>query len=401
MRILLRLFILAAFALATPAQARPHPAILVSIDGFRADYLGRGVTPVLEQLAAEGFSAPMRPAYPSQTFPNHYTLVTGLSPDHHGIVDNTMEDPVLGRFTMENSTDPRWWNGAEPLWVTADKQGLKTATMFWPGSDREIRGRRPDYWKVYDKAFLADARIDQVLSWLDLPEAQRPSLVTLYLDIVDTVGHESGPNSPEIDRALQATDASIGRLVEGLKARGLQDQANLILVADHGMADTSIGRVIYLDDIVRAEAIHTITAGASATLSIAAGAPADTQSRLLAAHDHLRCWRKTEVSLRLRFARNSRVPPIVCLAEVGWYISTHARIAALKKGLNPGSHGYAPEAPEMAALFIARGPAFRPGVLGPAFDNVDVHPLLAKLLGLKVANGDGSAKVFASALRSH
>jgi predicted AlkP superfamily pyrophosphatase or phosphodiesterase len=335
------------------------------------------------------------------TFPNHYTLVTGLRPDHHGIVDNTMEDPVLGRFTMQDSEDPRWWNEAQPLWVTADEQGLKTAVMFWPGSDREIRGHRPDYWKAYDKAFLANDRVDQVLKWLDLPQDQRPTLVNLYFDIVDAEGHRHGPSSKELDDALASTDAQVGRLVEGLKARGLFDRTNLILTADHGMADTSNDRVVYIDDIAGgADNVHVVSFGAMAGLRVTPGAPEETLARLLAPHEHMQCWRRTDAPKALHYGHNPRVPPIICMAEVGWYILTHKQRAAFKD-VNLGSHGYDPASPEMAAVFVAEGPAFKRGVTLAPFDNVDVEPLMAQLLGLKGPKVDGMAATFRSVLAAH
>jgi predicted AlkP superfamily pyrophosphatase or phosphodiesterase len=405
MRSLFRLILILAaglgFASAAAAANRPNLLILVSIDGFRADYLGRHKTPVIQALADRGLSAAMRPSFPSLTFPNHYTLVTGLRPDHHGIVDNTMDDPVLGHFSMQESDDPRWWGEGEPLWVTADEQGLKTATMFWPGSDKVVRGHRPDYWMPYDKALLADGRVDQVLKWLDLPEDRRPSFVTLYFDIVDTEGHHHAPNSKDLDAALASTDAALGRLVEGLKARGLYAGTNLIVTADHGMADTSNDRLIYLDDVAGgAGTIRTVTTGATAGLSLARGAPKATLTRLLAARDHLRCWKKAGIPKALHYGANPRVPPIVCAAEPGWYITTHERTPA-GKDINLGSHGYDPAAPEMAAVFVAEGPAFKAGATLPAFDNVDVQPLMARLIHLKAPRSDGTAKVFDRVILPH
>ena len=398
------LLLAAWFGLIIPAAAsaaKPDTLILVSIDGFRADYLTHHKTPVIEGLARQGVTASMRPSYPSETFPNHYTLVTGLRPDHHGIVANTMDDPVLGHFTMENSKDPRWWNGGQPLWITADEQGLKTAVMFWPGSDRVIRDRQPDYWRPYDKAFLANDRVDQVLKWLDLPPNQRPAFVALYFDIVDTEGHRHGPNSKELDAALASTDAAVGRLVEGLKARGLFGTTNLIVTADHGMADTAKDRLVYIDDIAGgADRIHAVTLGASAGLSIAPGAPRDTLARLLAPHEHVQCWAKADAPKALHYGSHPRVPPIICAAEVGWYITTHERFASMKD-FNLGNHGYDPASPYMAALFVAEGPAFKAGQTLPAFDNVDVEPLMAELLGLKAPKSDGSARVFKSVLAGH
>jgi predicted AlkP superfamily pyrophosphatase or phosphodiesterase len=389
---------LTVLGVSAPAAARPDTLILISIDGFRADYLGRGETPTLSRLAREGVTAPMRPAFPSLTFPNHYTLVTGLWPDHNGIVDNVMVDPVLGRFTMKDSLDQRWWGEADPLWVTADEQGLRTATMFWPGSDREIDGHRPDYYRAYDQSVSGDARVDQVLAWLDLPPGQRPTFLTLYFDIVDTMGHRGGPDSPALNAALRSTDASIARLVDGLAARGALDHTNIIIVADHGMASVSPDRVVYLDDGISPSAVHLITSGTSAGVVIDPNAPAGTQAALLAPRPHAHCWEKAHVPPELHYGSNPRIPPIVCLADVGWMLTTHELVAQGRGVRENGAHGYSPAAPEMAAIFIAHGPAFRAGIALPAFDNVDVQPLMAKLLGLTVAKGDGTAATFTPAL---
>jgi predicted AlkP superfamily pyrophosphatase or phosphodiesterase len=397
------LLLIVWFGLALPAAAAPKPdlLILISIDGFRADYLTRGKTPVIAALAAEGVQAAMRPSFPSLTFPNHYTLVTGLRPDHHGIVDNTMEDPVLGRFSTAHPEDPRWWSEGQPIWVTADEQGLKTATMFWPGSDTAIRGHWPDLWKKYDKDFLAHDRVDQVLKWLDLPEDRRPTLVTLYFDIVDTEGHNFGPNSKELDAALSSTDGEVGRLVDGLKARGLWERTNLIVTADHGMAESSNERAVYIDDLAGgADRVHVVSFGATAGLSVTPRAPEETLARLLGPHDHLQCWKKADIPKALHYGHNPRVPPVICMAEVGWYVLTHQQRAGFKD-IHRGSHGYDPASPTMAALFVAEGPAFRKGVTLAPFDNVDVEPLMAKLLDLKAPPADGSAKVFDPGLRPH
>src|SRR5262249_13757199 len=179
-------------------QRAPQPSpilILVSFDGWRADYIDRLPAPNLRALAARGARAvALIPSFPTLTFPNHYTIVTGLSPAHHGIVANAMTDRSIGaRFTMsaETATDPRWWGG-EPLWVTAIKQGRRAATMFWPGSEVEIQGTRPTYWTQYTKSLTSYDRARGVVQWLALPEAERPSLLTVYFDEVDAAGHEYG-----------------------------------------------------------------------------------------------------------------------------------------------------------------------------------------------------------------
>ncbi len=378
----------------SPATAGRDLLILVSIDGFRADYLQRGVTPTLRALAAEGVStrAGMRPSFPSVTFPNHYTLVTGLYPDHHGVVANTMDDPANtpdNRFTLANFeavSDGRWWAGGDPLWASAKAEQLRTATMFWPGSEAAIHGVRPDLWAHFDAALTPDQRVDIVLDWLDLPAAKRPGFVTLYFDEVDHEGHEHGPDSGEVNAAATRVDAALARLVAGLKARGLYDHANLVIVADHGMAATSPSRVIYLDDYADASALHLTTAGPVAELRADTSA---SEHALIGAHPHMTCWRKADIPARLHYGTNPRIPPIVCLAQVGWMIGTRAD-AAKHPDLPKGEHGYDNADPLMAALFLAHGPAFKRGfVEHAAFDNVDVYPLLAKVLGVAPRANDG------------
>ena len=384
------LFVLAA----SPALAqKPKPVpltILVSIDGFRADYLQRGKTPALSAMAADGAHAAMRPSFPSITFPNHYTLVTGLRPDEHGIVDNNMEDAARPGVVFALSKpdivhDPIWWDQAEPLWVTAEKQGVRTATMFWPGSDAPIHGVQPHDWKLFNKALPAADRVDQVLTWLDRPPAERPRFVTLYFDAVDTAGHFAGPDSDRVDAALVETDGAVAMLLNGLSKRGLLDSTDLVIVADHGMAATSRERTLYLSDLMPGAAFHAVSQGAESGIRPLPGHEEEVAKALLAPHDHMTCWRKADIPARLHFGKNPRVPPFYCLAEVDWLIEAeHSTRPGMK-----GEHGYDPAAPEMAALFIAHGPSFRHGVTLPSFDNVDIYPLLAAVIGVKPEKNDG------------
>jgi len=385
-----------------PISAKQPLVILVSIDGFRADYLDRGLTPNIAALAAQGVRAQaMRPAFPSVTFPNHYTLATGLYPDHHGLVNNTMEDPSFPEtsFTMANARDERWWDGATPIWITAQRQGLRTAAMFWPGSDVPIHGALPDHFMPFDKTVTPDRRTDTVLSWLDLPLDQRPQFVTLYFDEVDGAGHAAGPDSESVNKALQLVDAAIGRLADGLRQRGLFDSASLILLADHGMAANSPDRVVYLDDLVDSKAIHVEATGVITGLRAEPGHEAAVEGALLKPYDHMQCWRKADIPARLHYGANRRVPAIICLAEPGWAIWTHDFIASLKGGFVYGMHGYDPADPQMGALFVAEGPAFRVGMVHPAFDNVDVYPLLTRLLAIKPEPNDGKFGEVADVLR--
>ncbi|MBL4858460.1 MAG: alkaline phosphatase family protein, partial [Erythrobacter sp.] len=242
------------------AEQREPVTILVSIDGFHPSYLDRGITPTLSSLAAGGVSAAMRPSFPTKTFPNHWTLVTGLVPDHHGITANRMEDKTRPDevFTMA-TVDPYWWNDAKPVWVEAEEAGIRSAAMFWPGSAVPWGGTAqgwgpvedgtlPSDWQQFSMQVSNTQRVNSVLDWLRRPADIRPEFLTLYFDTVDTAGHDAGPDSEEVNAALRDVDAHIGMLVEGLREFG--QPANLVIVSDHGMAATSSDRVIALDEIL-------------------------------------------------------------------------------------------------------------------------------------------------------
>jgi predicted AlkP superfamily pyrophosphatase or phosphodiesterase len=371
-----------------PAPERPL-TILVSIDGFRPDYLDRGVTPVLSGLAATGVRAALRPVFPTKTFPSHYSLVTGVSPDRHGVVDNTMEDPALPgvTFRMSNAAavrDGRWWDGAAPIWVTAERAGIATGTMFWPGSEAEIKGVRPRYWRPFDQSVTPAARVDQVLAWLDLPPAQRPSFITLYFDDVDTAGHDHGPDSAEVNIAAARVDAALGGLVAGLAVRNLR--ANLVVVSDHGMAAMSSDRQVFLDDLLASDAYRLISGGAFVTLQPAPGREAEVEAALLKPHERVQCWRKDQIPARLRYGRHPRIAPFICMPQSGWRLTTRA---FRPSRIELGAHGFDPDHPEMSAIFVGHGPAFRPGVTLERLDLVSVYPLLAQLLGVRPEPNEG------------
>lgn len=389
---------------ATARQERPPVTILISIDGFRADYLTRGETPALSRLAAGGVHAAMRPSFPSKTFPNHWALVTGRVPDHNGIVGNSMKDPSRPdeTFTMA-SDDPFWWNEASPIWEEAEKAGLRSATVFWPGSnvawggkkeDKEITGgTRPEDWLQYSKAVTATQRVNTVLDWMRRPAAIRPRFVTLYFDTVDEAGHQHGPEAPETNAAIKDVDRSIGDLVAGLAALG--QKANLVIVADHGMAGTAPDRVVWLKDIADPADFTTVETGTYAALFPVPGHEAALEQALGRQHDHLQCWPKAKIPARFRYGSNPRVAPWICLADVGWLV-----LDKPPHKVDAGNHGYDNAAPEMAALFIANGPSIRAGGKLASFDNVDVAPLLRDLMKLPPAkDADGDDAPFRAVLK--
>ena len=394
--------------LTADTEQREAVTILVGIDGFRPDYLDRGVTPVLSRLAREGATGAMRPSFPSKTFPNFWTLVTGVTPDRHGIVGNMMEDPARpGQLFTMLSDDPFWWNAVEPIWVTAERAGVRTAAVSWPGSSvawggaraaawpNDINGgTRPSDWHPYGEAVTGEQRVRAVMDWLRRSAATRPRFLTLYFDTVDTAGHRYGPDDARTTTAVAALDRTIGGLVEELSALG--QPANLVMVADHGMAATASERTIALDRVASAADYRVVEVGPYATLAPLPGREAALAAALLRPHPHMSCWQKEAIPARFAYGRNARVPPFLCLAEVGWTIARTAPTASFVSG----NHGYDQSAPEMRALFLAHGPAFRPGVRLRTFDNTAVAPLLRELLSLPAGTGlDGDARPFRGALR--
>ncbi len=402
LRFLLLACLLLAGCASAPRTPSHSPLLLISVDGLRAHDVTPELMPNVSRLAADGVRAidGMRPSYPSLTFPNHYAIVTGLRPDHHGIIQNTMHDAVLGDFKVSNEVavgDGRWWGG-EPVWVGVEKAGLHSATMFWPGSQAAIAGVRPSLWRPYDKSFSANARADTVNAWLDAPMATRPAFVTVYFDEVDEAEHDNGPGSPEAIAALHEVDTAIGRIVDTLRARGQLDRTNIVLVSDHGFAKVPKGQVVIVEDVVSKEEAKAVSLGQVPEFAPNPGFEAVSERKLLGRHDHFECWKKEALPARWHYGSNPRIPPIVCQMDEGWDMI--ARSGADKRATegDRGSHGYDPELPSMRATFIARGPAFAHDATLPVFDNVDVYPLLMHLLGLQPRANDGDPRTFDSVL---
>ena len=333
----------------------------------------------------------MRPVFPSKTFTNHYTIVTGLLPKHHGIISNTMYDPAMRAWFRISDTgavrNPAWWGG-EPIWVTAIRQGLRSASFFWVGSEAPIMGIRPTYWKPYVHETPHEERIRQVLAWLDLPADQRPSIITLYFSDTDDVGHRFGPDSPEIGAAIQKIDSSIGRLVDGLEARGLGSRVNMIVVSDHGMSAVDSTRVVYWDDALDASVARSIEEGPLLTLNAPDDSVGVYVERLNRVSPHMRAHASKELPERFAYSGNDRIPSIVALLDDGWIVSRRNRRGGYRVG--GGTHGYDNEFSSMQATFIASGPAFRSGGRIDTVSNLDIYELMCHLLAITPSPNDGS-----------
>lgn len=386
----------------TPSPAGEQSVVLLSIDGFRSEYLDRYAAPHLRALAHAGVRARwMEPSFPVLTFPNHYTIVTGLTPAQHGIVSNTMVDPQDGaRFRMNDTVQIRrsaWWGG-EPVWVTAEQQGVRAASYFWPGSEATIRGHWPTFWKPYEEDVPLAARVDTVLAWLTRPDSLRPRFITVYFSTVDHEGHDSGPESDAVRAAVLSVDSAVGRLVGGLAAEGLSSRVNLVVVSDHGMAETSPDRLVYLDDYIERNRVDALSLGAFIAVNPRDG---DTTGllRALRTAPHLQVYLRDSTPDRWRYRGNPRIPAIIGVPDEGWLLTTRAARAAVRDPRVGGAHGYLTSDTSMHALFIASGPAFRRGAMVAPFRNVHVYELLCAVLGLRPAPNDGSLDSVRTLLR--
>ncbi len=390
------LVVLLAWACGGPgAPGAPPALVLVSMDGFRPDYLERFDTPNLDRLAAGGVRAEyLIPAFPTKTFPNHYTIATGLHPDHHGIVFNDLWDPGWDRWFDRRAVGTpeydAWWGG-EPIWVTARRQGRVAAAMFWPGTDAEIGGWRPDEWSAYDGSVPDAARVDRVLGWLEREGGARPAITTVYFSDTDEAGHAFGPSSPKVGPAVQALDAIIGRLLDGLEARHLADQVDVVVVSDHGMADTPPDQVVMIDR----DTYDPWTDGPLRHPSPLLGfwPPAERlgslEERLRRTAAHSTVYRRETLPERWHLGTNRRVPPLLAVVDEGWTVGTPERLAQAVERWSYGQHGFDNAAPSMRAIFLARGPHFRRGLVTPPFENVHLYELLCRVLGLTPAPNDG------------
>jgi hypothetical protein len=385
-------------------QGKPY-VILVSLDGFRYDYPRIYHSPNLDALAARGASAPdgMIPAYPSITFPNHYTIVTGLYPEHHGIVANVFYDPARKQvysYKDEQTVTDGTWYGGTPLWVLAEQQGMRSACFFWPGSEANIQGVLPSYYMKYDAKFPNRKRVEQVLEWLQLPPARRPHFMTLYFSDVDSAGHAHGPDSAEVASAVREVDDEIGRLVEGVAKLNLR--VDVVVVADHGMAKAEgdwINLGEYFDTRLLEKGVESFMYPRSEEAAQKIYAALDGKS------DKFKVYRNGAMPADLHFDGNLREGDPVVVATGPYLIRVNAPPAsAAGDAMHPagpplGMHGYDPaHMPEMKALFVAAGPDIRPGENVPAFDNVNLYPLVARILGLdishlKTGKVDGDLKV--------
>ncbi|HXI87080.1 MAG TPA: ectonucleotide pyrophosphatase/phosphodiesterase [Parvularculaceae bacterium] len=374
--------------------------ILIGVDGLRPDALERypDATPNIRALAADGVTAEgMTPAMPSLTFVNFYSLATGLYADHTGIVSNWSYSRKLGRVMGRADHGESVWWGGEPIWVTAEKQGVHTGTMFWLGSEAAIEGVRPSHWLPFDPNLPYADRVKTVLGWLAGPD--HPRFLTIYFQGVDSAEHQFGVGTPEERGAIVDADAAVGALIDGVKQLGLADKTNFILVSDHGMANVPSGNIIDLDDFISFDDVFIPVfqgpdgAGVSAIVNIfvkkgGVDAIYDNLSQA-SARSHFKVYRREHLPARWHMNNPDRTGDVVVVADEGWLLWGRSLVSHYEGGPPKGMHGYDRNLPSMQATFIAEGPRFRDGIVVEPFDNVEVYGMIANILGLKPAKTDG------------
>ena len=368
------------------AASRPY-VVLVSFDGFRPDYLERFDTPAFERLAARGLrAAGLISVFPSLTFPGHYSIATGLHPEAHGIVANRFYDPVrddeFDYREREDAQDGAWWGG-EPIWVTAETQGMVAAAFFFPGTEADIGGVRPSHWRPYDGSVPNAARVEQVLDWLALPEDARPHLITLYFSLVDSAGHDLGPASADMRQSVEAADRLLASLIDGIDALPHAARVALVVVSDHGMAAPDRERLTVLPELVDLSGVRPAPAGPGLSLHVGDAARSRAlRDELNAQLTHARAYLRAETPAHLHARGNPRFGDILVIPEGLGFVAARRVVDRARLLLVPGLHGWDPHLPEMHGILLAAGPGIAAGVALPAVRAVDIYPLIARLLDL-------------------
>ena len=383
------MFLLPVMAVQSWAAGRDNYTVIISLDGLRWDYLDTYDVPFMNQLAREGVKAVMQPSFPSKTFPNHYTLATGLTPDHHGIIANTFWDREKGvEFSLGNKVtraDSRYYGG-DPVWLTAKHQGVKTATVFWVGSDVAVQGEYPTYWRDYQTQQLDyEERVDEIIRLLKLPEADRPHLVMAYFEEPDRSGHNYGPMNRMTRRAMEDMDLLLSKLWARIQLLPIADKVNFIVTGDHGMTSVDPKRFVDIDDVLPKHWYERFCNDYPTLIYASAPQYIDSIYNALQAVDHVRAWKKGNLPAYLGYGTNKNMGDVVVMPDVGWLFADKPS----KK--QRGSHGFDHTAADMQVGFRAIGPDFKVGYEKPErFRNVCVYPLLCYLLGVAPSPNDGS-----------
>lgn len=359
------------------------------MDGFRWDYPEMASTPVLDSIERIGVRvSSFKPAFPSKTFPNHYSLATGLYPDNHGIVSNnfyTEELDLVYRLGDRKTVEDGRFYGGEPIWQTVEEQGKTAATFFWVGSEAPVNGKQPTFWKRYDGSIPNEDRVDTVIKWLNLPKEKRPDLIMWYFSEPDGIGHRFGPGAPEVNKMVSGLDSLLGVFIKKMNQLPHASKINFIVLSDHGMSSISPDRTIDLSRHVKQEWVDRAHGSNPAIIVKAKEGFADSIIAALAVVPNLKAWKTEDIPSRLNYGHNPRTMDILILADNTWSIGWGSRTS----GYTGGTHGYDNDEMDMHAIFYAFGPAFKKGHKHEMIEVVDLYPLIAELLGIEPAAVDG------------
>lgn len=364
--------------------AQPY-VILVSFDGFRWDYVNR-LTPNLDKLKQEGVNTlSLQPSYPSKTFPNHYSIISGMYPENHGIIANDFFNKLCGcRYKVGDTVSVRnsdWYNG-EAFWETAERNGITCASYFWPGSEVDNKLRQPTYFKYYKHETPPLQRINEVIEWLNLPYSERPKFITLYFHDTDDLGHEFGPNSPEINNGIMKMDSLTGYLMEQINLLPIADSINVIIVSDHGMTEIDQDRIINVDELLQ-EYDYKLEGDATfGWIKSDYKYVNEIYSTLKKNENHYKVYLKNNMPEYLHFSQNSNIPEIIMIADLGWTILNNERLDQFINYAGKGNHGYNNTELDMHGVFIARGPSFKSNFNTGTIFNIDIYPMLCKIFNI-------------------
>ena len=373
-------------------QNQDQKVLLISVDGFMNEYLDRNETPNFDRFIENGVIADhMIPVFPTKTFPNHWSQATGLLVENHGIISNSFPDDSLGgRFSYgppeDSPNDERWWGG-EPIWITAEKQGKTSATMFWPGSEASIEGFRPTKWVDYDGSLDNFARVDSVINWLNPNGEVNADFATLYFSHVDSRGHRYGPNSQEVDEAVVEADHLLGYLLDNMDEYGLTESLNVLIVSDHGMVELSDDKLIFLDEMINLDDVQIIDWTPVAMIKPDEGKKEVVYQTLKENEENFRVYYRDELPEKYGFSNHYRIPEIIMIADISYSITSRSFYES--RGIIAGAHGFDHTAPEMATIFYASGPGIKNGETVPAFSALHLYELMAKILEIEPAPNDG------------
>ncbi len=402
-RLVIILLMLAGFILHSCEEKQRHTQpylLLVSMDAFRWDYPEMYTTPILDSIASVGVKAKaIQSCYPTKTFPNHYSIATGLYPDHHGIVNNSFYDAEMDRVYKirdRSAVEDGAFYGGEPIWVSCEKQGVTAASFFWVGSEADVQGVRPTYWKRYTKKISFEQRIDTVVSWFSLPYNKRPKFTTLYFHQPDGVGHKYGPKHDSTRATVEYLDALIGNLYSKLRKLDIYDSLNIIVTSDHGMGEISRDRLVVLGDHIDTSMVEmTMGSNSVYNLKIKEGFVDAVYSKLKMV-EHVQVFKPEEIPAYLNYGSHSRITDLHVVADSSWSVFYVKGKRYYDFG---GTHGYDNTNPDMDAIFYGSGPAFKRNYRSEKFNNVDLYNLMCKMLNIRPALNDGDTSIVYQMLR--